>query len=245
MPKITKRFIDALRPNPGGGDLFAWDDSLRGFGIRIKPSGSSSLLVQYRTRQGNTRRYSFGKVGTLTPEEARAKAKKLLAEVENGNDPSAQRHETREALTVAELCELYLEAARAGLVMTRFRKPKRNSTIAIDEGRVARHIVPLIGSKVAGTLARAAVQRMADSIAAGKTAGTFKSKARGKAIVGGGAGTAARTVELLGGIWSWAEKRGLVSGPTPARGVEKHRGEANDRFLSPGEMAALGAVLRE
>jgi hypothetical protein len=187
MPKITKRFIDALRPNPGGGDLFAWDDSLRGFGIRIKPSGSSSLLVQYRTRQGNTRRYSFGKVGTLTPEEARAKAKKLLAEVENGNDPSAQRHETREALTVAELCELYLEAARAGLVMTRFRKPKRNSTIAIDEGRVARHIVPLIGSKVAGTLARAAVQRMADSIAAGKTAGTFKSKARGKAIVGGGA----------------------------------------------------------
>ena len=86
---------------------------------------------------------------------------------------------------------------------------------------------------------------MADAIAAGKTAGEIVTKARGVARVEGGAATAARTVELLGGIWTWAERRGLVSGPNPARGVEKHRGEAKDRTLNPDELARLGAALRE
>jgi integrase len=104
--------------------------------------------------------------------------------------------------------------------------------------------VPLIGSQVAGKLGRAAVQRMADAIAAGKTAGVFKTKARGKAVVEGGAGTAARVVELLGGVWTWAEKRGLVNGPNPARGVEKHRSEAKERVLSPDELARLGETMR-
>ncbi|HMK89013.1 MAG TPA: site-specific integrase, partial [Methylocystis sp.] len=90
---------------------------------------------------------------------------------------------------------------------------------------------------------RADVQRMADAIAAGKTAGTFKTKARGKAVVEGGPATAARVVELLGGIWTWAERRGIVSGPNPARGVEKHRGPAKDRSLSKGELASLGKAL--
>ena len=86
---------------------------------------------------------------------------------------------------------------------------------------------------------------MADAIAAGKTAQEVKTKARGVARVEGGAATAARTVELLGGIWTWAERRGLVSGPNPARGVEKHRGEAKDRTLNADELARLGKALRQ
>ena len=243
MPKLTKRFIGTLKPR--GGDLFAWDSELKGFGLRMKPSGTASYLVQYRTPQGRTRRLVFAKIGTLAPEEARAKARRLLADVEAGSDPSAQRREARKALTVTQLCELYMEAARAGLVMTRFRKPKRASTIAIDEGRISRHIVPLIGQRIASELRRTDVQRMADAIASGKTAGTFETKAHARVHVAGGAGTAARVAELLGGIWSWAERRGLVSGPNPARGVETHRGEAKDRVLSKNELASLGKALRE
>jgi hypothetical protein len=229
MPKLTKRLIDTLRPRPEGPDLFAWDSELKGFGVRMKPSGTASYLIQYRTPRGQTRRYAFARVGTLTPEEARARARRLLAAVSAGSDPSAQRHEARKALTVAQLCGQYMGAARLGLVTTRFRKPKRASTVEIVEGRVSRHIVPLIGQRVAGDLRRADVQRMADSIAAGKTAGTFevpRTKGSSKAHVTGGPGTAARAVGLLGGIFTWAERRGLVSGPNPARGVELHRGEA-------------------
>lgn len=240
--KLTKRLVDSLRPLPDE-DLFAQDTDLHGYGIRMKPSGAASYYVHYRTPQGRRPRHTFAKVGTVTPEEARTKARRLLAGAQDGKDPSAERHEAREALTTTQLCDVYMTAAREGLVATRFKRPKKASTIAIDEGRIARHIVPLLGHRVANSLRRPDVQRTADAIAAGKTAGIFKAKARGKAVVTGGAGTAARVVELLGGIWSWAERRGLVSGVNPAHGIETQRGLVKDRVLSHAEIAALGKAL--
>ena len=244
MTKITKRTLDALRPDPAARDLFVWDGELRGFGVRMKPS-AHNLLVQYRTSHARTRRSGLGRGRNAHAGRGAAKGgRELLAEVAGGGDPSQARRERRVALTLAELCRHYQGAARAGLVMTRFRKPKRPSTIINDEGRISRHIVPLLGSVVACELTRAQVQRMANSIAAGKTAGVFKTKPRGKAVVEGGPATAARTVELLGGIWAWAERRGFVSGQSPTRGVEKHKGDAKERFLSPEELDGLGAALR-
>jgi hypothetical protein len=46
---------------------------------------------------------------------------------------SPRMPEAREVMPVVELCERYLEAARAGLVTT-LGRTKRSSTIAIDEG---------------------------------------------------------------------------------------------------------------
>lgn len=244
MTRITKRIIDAIKP-PATGTIFLWDKELRGYGVRVNAGGRVSFIIQYRNRQNRTRRYSFAIYGPTTPEQAREKARQLLAAAHAGHDPSVERHDERSALTVAQLCDSYLEALRAGQVLTRFRQPKRPSTVYNDEGRIARHIIPLLGSKVASKLTRADVQRMADAITAGKTAGTFKTKARGKAVVEGGPSTAARIVELLGGIWSWAEKRGYVSGLSPVRGVEKHRSTPRDRMLDGEELGRLGAVLRE
>lgn len=62
-------------------------------------------------------------------------------------------------------------------------------------------------------------------------------------MVTGGTGTAARVVELLGGIYSWAEKRELVHGPNPAHGIETARGEAKDRVLTAEELQRLGRTL--
>ncbi|MBV9826873.1 MAG: DUF4102 domain-containing protein, partial [Alphaproteobacteria bacterium] len=74
MPRLSKRVIDAIRPEPDR-EVFAWDDALRGFGVRVMPSGTASYLIQYRTGEGRTRRLAIGKVGTLAPEEARALAR--------------------------------------------------------------------------------------------------------------------------------------------------------------------------
>jgi len=66
MPKITKRIVDGLHPKKEGKDSFIWDagdGALKGFGVRVKPSGSATYLVQYRNREGRTRRLALAKSG--------------------------------------------------------------------------------------------------------------------------------------------------------------------------------------
>jgi integrase len=131
------------------------------------------------------------------------------------------------------------------MVNTRFGRPKRASTIEQDAGRIERHIKPLLGKLPAQDVSSQDVQRMVDQIALGKTAGIFKTKPRGKAVVTGGAGSAARNAGLLGGIYTWAKRRGLVDCPNPAHGIEKASANSRDRILSPDDLRSLGKALTE
>jgi integrase len=244
--KITKSLVDTLRPIPTD-DLFVWDTDLRRFGLRLKPSGAGAYLILYRIAGRKQRMNTFARVGTITPDEARKTAKRLLAEVDAGGDPKAKKQVAREALSVSEVCGLYLEAARAGLVVTNKKRIKAESTLGVDEGRISRHIVPLLGKLVANELAGRTdiLQRFYDDVASGKTARTIKTKARGLARITGGAPAAKRAVGLFGGIWTWASKRGLVEGVNPARGVEMIADQTSERVLSAPELVALGGALRD
>jgi Arm DNA-binding domain len=75
MAKIMKRTVDTLQPEPDR-DVFAWDSELRGFGVRVKPSGVKTFLIQYRNVEARTRRLVLGQYGALTPEAARDLARK-------------------------------------------------------------------------------------------------------------------------------------------------------------------------
>jgi hypothetical protein len=114
--KLTKRVLDTVKPNPNH-DLFFWDDEVPGFGLRIKPSGVRSFIVQYRNGGGASRRMTLGKFGVLTPDEARKMAKQTLAEAARGGDPAEKRSQDRNAMTVRQLCRVYLEAAEQGLIL--------------------------------------------------------------------------------------------------------------------------------
>ena len=242
MANLTKRTVDATSPTEN--DFFVWCTGTPGFGVRVYPSGKKVFVAQVRVRR-QTRRLRIGVYGPFTVDQARTQAQEIIRKAALGSDPQRERREARNAITVAELCETYMEAARAGLVLTRFRVQKRASTVAIDEGRVSRHIKPLIGSVLAQDLSRADVQRMVDQVTQGKTRGIHKTKKFGKAVVKGGGGTAARVASLLGGIYSWGEKRGLVSGLNPVRGVETARYLPRDRVCSTSELRSLGQVLSE
>jgi hypothetical protein len=173
--KITKRSVDALRPTEDGREAVLWDAELKGFGVRVQRGSVKSYILHYRLGAGRAallRKLTIGKHGSpWTPETARVEAKRLMAIVAQGKDPAGAKTET---LTVGQLCERYLDAAQAGLVMTRFKRPKRLTTVAIDEGRVSRHIKPLVGKFPARDLRRADVQRMADAIAQRKTPASSK-----------------------------------------------------------------------
>lgn len=242
MPNLTKRTVDAAHPSEK--EFFVWCSSTPGFGVRVHPTGKKVFVAQVRVGR-QTRRLRIGPYGPFTVDQARTQAQEIIRKASLGSDPQREKREARAAITVGELCDTYMVAARAGLVLTRFRVQKRASTVAIDEGRVSRHIKPLIGSTLAQDLTRTDVQRMVDLITQGKTKGIHKTKRYGKAVVTGGGGTAARVASLLGGIYSWGEKRGLVSGLNPVRGVETARYTPRDRVCSSSELRALGQVLDE
>ena len=240
MGKITKRTIEALKPK-AATDVFLWDSELKGFGVRMKPSGAASFLIQYRNQHGETRRLALGKVGTLTPDEARAAARRKLASVAEGADPSAERHASRGAITVAELCEWYLEQARAGRLLGKNGRRIKASTLEMDRSRIEAHVKPLIGKRTAAGLTLDDIEQLQADIAEGRTA--KEREGRGGNTTGGG-GVAGRTVGMLHAIFEQGKRRKKID-RNPADGVRKMASGRRKRRLSFAELQAFGRSMEE
>lgn len=241
MTKLTKRFVVAVEPQNKGHVV--WDE-LPGFGLRVYPSGKRSYIVQYRAR-GRSRRYTIGLHGVWTPETARREAKALLGQVAQGGDPAEEREEDRKALTIKQLCEQYISDMEAGLILGKGGRPKKDTTIATDVGRIRRHIIPLLGTRRVRDITKPDMNNLMKDIIAGKTRVTMKTeKLRGKAIVRGGRGTAIRTMGLLGGIFSYAVEAGVIE-HNPTHRLRKPKYQVRDRRLSEAEYRTLGDILRQ
>lgn len=240
--KLTKRSVDAIEPVPGK-EMFVWDTDTRGFGLRLKPSGTKTFIIQYRNERGKTRRYAIGQHGRMTVEQARKQAKIKLAETEIGQDPSAERKEVAQILSVKEMCRTYFEEACAGRVLRR-GQPKKATTLASDKGRIERHIIPMLGDKAIDELTRNDVETFMFDIRDGKTAIDVRTGPRGRARVSGGPGAAAKTISLLSAIYNYAIGKGWVD-LNPCLGVEKPADKRRDRFLSKREYVKLGDALVE
>jgi integrase len=239
--KLTKHVVLTILPDPSR-DRCVWDDEVRGFGLRIKPTGVRSFMVQYRNSSGNSRRVTLGRVGVLTVDQARALAKRTLADVIKGEDPAAKRSDDRKAMTVRQLCRAYLDAAETGLILGKRGQPKKPSTLYVDRGRITRHILPLLGNRPVKDLTAPDINRFMQSVASGKTADDIKTGLRGRAIVTGGRGTATRTVGLLGGILSFAVAQGAIS-LNPARCIKRPADQRREVRLSIQQYAELGLAL--
>lgn len=241
MPKINKKAVDAAVPN--GRDYVIWDSELPGFGLRVFASGKRSYVLQYRSL-GRSRRYTIGLHGVWTPEAARLEAKAQLGRIAQGDNPAEEKLIDHRAITVKDLCKMYLVDLEAGLVLGKRGRPKAHGTVVSDIGRINRHIIPLLGNRRLKDLVKADVNRMMKDIMVGKTRISVKTKKlRGKSIVLGGAGTAARTVSLLGGMLTYAGEAGLID-HNPAHGIRKPKCNVRQRRLSEEEYRALGEMLR-
>lgn len=214
MPKLTKRAIDALKPE--AKDFFVWDSQIAGFGVRVMPSGAKSYQAQYR-KGGRTRRVSLGRHGKITVDEARRLAKDVMGQVAMGENPAEEIALERRAPTVASLCDRFFrEHAEERCKPTTQKEYRR----ALDL-----FIKPEIGSfKVID------VER--------KDIAALHHKSRHTPY------QANRTLQVLSKMFNMAEIWGLrPDGSNPCRHVPKYREEKRERYLSQYELQRLGEVL--
>ena len=116
--KLTANAVKTLTSDKS--DAIFFDDELKGFGYRVRVGAGGKVLrswiVQYRHRLGH-RRMTVGSAAALTAEQARGKAKELLAKVALGDDPQGDRRgrSDKDRLTLRFVIDEFLAAKTAKL----------------------------------------------------------------------------------------------------------------------------------
>src|SRR5262245_9933047 len=216
--RITKRTVDGLKVT--ASEYVAWDGDIPGFGVRVRPSGAKSYIVQYRAgagRKAPTRKLTLGPVGKLTPDEARTLARKAVGSIAHGLDPAGDRADDRKGLTVAELVSVFLAE--------HVQAKRRTGTAAHYRDILERIVMPALGTAKADRVKRSDLAKL--HLQWKRT--PYQAN---------------RIVAVVGSMYSFAGKRGLVSeGLNPARGIEKYPEDGRERFLSTDELVRLGAAI--
>lgn len=213
--RLTKSQIDLAVAD--GADLFLWDSTLPGFGVRVKPSGVRSFIVQFRNRHGRSRRVTIGKYGTLTLEQARTEARKLLGEAARGRDPRQERIDDRVDPTIAELARRYMEDHCVGRC--------KASTMAAHRWLLTRFILPEFGGFRIRELRHSDVDGLHQRLRPTPY-------------------NANRVLGLLRAMYGRATVWGLIGkGEDPTQAVRKFRERRRERYLSREELARLGQAI--
>ena len=216
MAKISKSTVDRAKADPDR-DVVLWDSRVAGFGLRVKPSGAKSYILQYRNAGGRSRRYTIARAGELTPDEARGMAEKLRGKIRDGADPASERAKLREAETVKELADRYYRQH-----VEQHNKP---STQAEIRRLLDNRILPRFGKWKAADVTRADVAKLHHALSATPY-------------------EANRTLAALSKMFNLAEAWGLrPDGSNPCRHVKRFREAKRERFLSGDELTAIGAAL--
>lgn len=219
--RLTKRVVDALKP--ADRPYVAYDPELKGFGVRVLPTGVKSWVVEYRPKGGgrgaSKRRLTIDKVGTLTADQARNAARDMLASIRLGNDPLAKRAADRAAVMVKDLASRFL---------SEHAEPKRKkSTAELYRFAINNHINPALGKKAAVAVTPADVAKLHRAL-------------KDRPYM------ANRTLAVMAAMYSWGGEHHVIpEGLNPSAKVEKYAEHRRERFLSTDELVRLGDAIRE
>lgn len=216
--KLTKSTVDRISADSDREQIF-WDAELPGFGLRVKPSGTKSFVVQYRNRStGRSRRKTIGALGPLmTLHQAKEIARGILSDVVRGADPVAAHREIRNAPDVAELSQRYLREHA--------EPKKRSSSVKNDRCYLERHIIPRLGSMKVHEVRPQDIQGLHNSLAETPY-------------------QANRVLALVSKMFSLSVRWDLRP-DNPAKGIEKFGEAKRHRWLSDSELARLTKALDE
>ena len=215
MPKITKRAVDALLP--AERERVVWDDDIKGFGVRVHPTGRKVYIVKYR-HEGRSVKVTIGPHGPVTPAAARARAAEIVTLAKTGRDLAGKTPHARGSATMTALARRFMdEYAPAHL------KP---NTARLYRKIIENRILPRLGKRRVSDIGKS------DVVALHHDMRDVPDHAN-------------RTLSVLSRMLTLAEVWEMrPEGVNPCRYVKKYAEHKRERFLSDEEYRRLGSALR-
>lgn len=210
--KFTKGKLDALpAPDPSGKQTPYWDLDLTGFGVLISGvSKTKSYIVQRKLgTSGKTRRVTLAQYNVLTLDEARERAKAVLAEFYAGVDPKAARRSGRKR-TLNQVYDAYIDA----------RKDLRDKSKEDYRWVLDHHLkdwLDLTLGEITREMVEAEHKRIKEKIDLGK-----KQNSKRRIAVTGDA-TANKAMRCLRALWNFEADEDDTLGANPVRGLSSRR----------------------
>ncbi len=216
MPKITKRAVDAFKP--AERERVVWDDDIKGFGVRVHPSGRKVYIVKYR-HEGRAVKATIGPHGPITPAAARARAAEIVTLAKTGRDLEGKTPRKAGGSTMADVARRFLDEYAPSHL-----KP---GTAELYLKIIGKRILPRLGKRRVADIGRADAAALHHDM---------------RSVPG----HANRTLGVLSRMLTLAEVWEMRSeGVNPCRFVKKYPEHKRERFLSDDEYRRLGAALRD
>jgi integrase len=216
MPTValSVSFVRHASCAPGRKKVDYFDVTQRGFMLEVRSSGGKTFYQRYTDERGRERQYKIGPADVLTLEQARRKARQVVAEALLGADPQHKRREMRAIPQLSRFVhERYLPYVRT------YKNSWRT-----DETVLRIHILPKLGAFALDEI---------------KTDVVFDLINRMRAD-GYASGTMNRVIVILRYIYNLARKWKVPGGiDNPAAGLSAGPEVQRNRFLTKDEAEAL------
>ena len=207
---LNERRVDTLKPHKSAYDVR--DRELTGFGVRVLPSGAKRYFIHSQHR-GRRVWKIVGRAGSIGVDEARDRARVMLASIRNGTDEQAAAPQD----TVFEIV--------GDEVFRRYARNWKPSTLKVNLNYYRNHILPWFEGRPIGDIAARDVRRWFASLHE-----TPVSADRSAPILS----VIMRQAEVYGY---------RPEGTNPCAGIRRYRRQGRERFLSTAEVRRLGEVL--
>jgi integrase len=225
MPKLTDRFLAALKVEEGRKDRLVFDTACPGLGVRVTAKGTRAFVVQWSDPATRRKvREPLGVWGNITIEQAREAARARLGAVAKGIDPKEER--------IRKRAEVDRERAEAALTFDALVEEWAALHLAHRRPRYAAEAVRAIYRGLPGLMKRPAARiSRADAV-----------NALDQIVKAGKAVTAGRTMAYARACFAWGKQRAKVP-ENPFAELPISAGDTErERVLSDTETAEVWAA---
>jgi integrase len=214
--RLTDQVVRRL-PAPARSNKITYDGELPGFGCRVTAAGARAFVLNYRRKaDGVERRKTIGSWPTWSVAAARDEAKRLKRLVDSGGDPVGEHREQRDAPTVGDLIDRFVEE----------QLPRRRPNTATDyRSMIEVHIRPALGKRKVASLTFEDIDKLHRLLT--------KTPYRANRVV-----SLVSTMCSLAIKWKWIATN-------PCHGVERNHEAKRVRYLTADERTRLVKALTE